>query len=151
WWPTPGLRDELGDRAAVRKGGDRAAGPVSQRDRCGVDPQVLVDRGEEVADPHATARHVGPESVGRADDLTARDAAPAEDQRTRTRPVVAARLRHPRDLILGVADLRRAAELAGHHDQDAAVEAARVDILDQGADGLVEVSAARLHGVEDVV
>ena len=101
--------------------------------------------------PDATARHVGAEAVGRADDLTARDSAPAEDQRDGAGPVVAARLRHPGARVLGVADPGCAAELAGHHDQDATVEAARIDVLDQGGHGLVEVAAARLHGVEDVV
>ena len=112
---------------------------------------MVVDRREEVAHPDATAGHVGAEAVGRADDLAARDAAAAEEERDGAGPVVAARLRHPRGRVLGVADLRRPAELAGDHDQHPAVEAAGVDVLDQGADGLVEVAAARLHGVEDVV
>jgi hypothetical protein len=50
-----------------------------------------------------------------------------------------------------IVDLGRAAELAGHHDQHPAIEAAGVDVFDQGADRLVEVPAPRLHGVEDVV
>ena len=75
----------------------------------------------------------------------------AHQQRDGAGPVVAARLRHARGRVLGVADPRRPAELAGDHDEHAAVEAARVDVLDQGAHGLVEVPAARLHRVEDVV
>ncbi len=49
------------------------------------------------------------------------------------------------------ADLRRAAELAGDDDEDALVEAAGVDVLDQGGDGAVVVRHAETEGLELVL
>ena len=58
---------------------------------------------------------------------------------------------HPAAGAGRVGDARRPAEVAADDQQHPLVQAALVQILDQGRDRLVEEGSAVLHGVEDVV
>ena len=72
--------------------------------------------------------------VGRADDLAGPHAAAGEQGAGDVRPVVAAGV---------LVDLGRAAELAPDDDRHVLVEPARVEVVDQGRQGLIELREVR--------
>ena len=81
----------------------RPAVQVGERRGVGVDAQVVVERGEHLAERHRPVDRFAAQAVGRADHLPGPHAAAGQQRAVHLRPVVAARL---------AVDLRRAAELA---------------------------------------
>src|SRR5205823_2124085 len=82
-------RDQLADRnAALLQERHWPAGGVANRSVLAIDPEVLIERGEEVPDAHAPLRRVLTTSVGGANHLSLRDAAAAEQEGHGVRPVV---------------------------------------------------------------
>src|SRR3954468_9571880 len=55
---------QLGNRLAVGQRGDRPAGPITERERGGVNTEVVIDRGQKVANSDATPDDLGAEPVG---------------------------------------------------------------------------------------
>src|SRR5438874_1870334 len=99
--PRTALRDrhvgsggsvQFGNRFAVADHRDGAAGEVRKRQFGVIDPQVLVDRGQEVLGTDAALDDVLAAAVSGAYDLAGADAAPRPEHGAGTRPVVAARL-----------------------------------------------------------
>ena len=107
----------------------RAAVEVLQRRVRRVDAEVVVQRGVDFAERDRAGDRFAGDPVGRADHLARLHAAAGQQGEIHLRPVVAAD---------DGADLRRAAELAPHDDRAILVEPALVQVLDQGADALVE-------------
>jgi hypothetical protein len=136
---------------AIRQGGDGPIGFVLEYDSVRVDPEVERDGGEEVANADLAAVDFRALAVCSTDDLPSLDAAPREQERGGARPVIAAWLPDSRRGVFIVADLGRAAELARNHDEDAPIEAAGVDILDERGDSAIEVLAADFHRIKDMV
>ena len=123
-----------------------------------IDAEVMVDRGEEVAGPHARSTTSSPRLSRRADDAAGLDAAAGPDVRECARPVIAAGL-HRAGGSAGVAragaaveaDLRRAAKLAGDDHEHALVESARVDVFDERGHRAVVGRHAEAQGLEQVL
>src|SRR5262249_33540157 len=94
-----------------------------------VDAEVVVDRGQDVAVVDGVVARLGGGGVGGADNLAHLHAATGDNGTVHPRPVVAAR---------ALVDLWGAPELAPNHHGGRVIEAACVDVLDEGADALVE-------------
>ncbi len=123
-------------------GGRIETGPGLVADEgVGVDAQVVVDGGQDVLVVDRPAGGRAAQLVGRADHLADLHAAAEEQGRVDPGPVVAAGV---------LVDLGRAAELAPDDHGDVAVEAAVVDVLDQGRDPLVEQRQVLAEPVEVV-
>src|SRR5882672_2677893 len=117
----------------------RTAGEVRDRRLVGVDPQVAVQRGENLLETHGTLGSVLAQPVGRADHLSRPQPTAGQHGAGDLRPVVAAAL---------AVDLGRPAELAPDDDADVLVEPARVKVLDEGAHALVEHGEVLARAVE---
>jgi hypothetical protein len=108
-----------------------AAGEVAECNRVRVDAKMLVQRGQKIASTDATLGYIFAPCIGRADHLPAGDAAPCEQYRRRTRPMVTTRLHnaslgrcHPFPRTRRVRDLWRAAELTRHDNHHILIETA---------------------------
>src|SRR4051812_4438167 len=133
--PSP---HQLRNRLAITHQRRGAAVEVVDGDFEGVNAEVLVDGGEEVAGAAGALNDVFAAFVAGADDAAGLDAAAGPDIRKGAGPVVAAGLDGAGGGagVAGTgaaveADLGRAAELAGDDDEDAPIEAAGVDVLDE--------------------
>ena len=143
-------RQEFGDRPAFRQDGDRPSRSIREADLFGGDPQVLVEGSEDVAHADLTLGNLASLLVGGADNPSRQHAAASEQQRRGSRPMIAARLLHAGGAVGLVIDARHATELAGHHDQNAAIQAAFIQVFDQRRCRAVEILAALLHRLENV-
>src|SRR4051794_38968273 len=99
----------------------------------------MVDGGDHLAEGDGPRRRELAQAVGAADDLAGPHAATGQQGTAHLRPVVAAG---------AVVDARRAAELAPDDDGRVVEHAAHVEVLDQGAEALVELAAVIADEVE---
>lgn len=136
----------------------RSAVEVLDRDGRGIDPEVVVDRGEEIAGTTHPLGDIFTAFVGGSNEFAVVDAATRPQVRKGPWPVVATWLHSSRwgtgisgPGAGGVFNLGGAAELTRHDDQHALVEAAFVDILDQSSDRLVIGSCSEPQGFEHIV
>src|SRR5436305_9211609 len=110
----------------------RPARRVKNVDRIGVDAEVAIYRRDDLAGRHRALAGNLAEAVGRADDLAGPHAAADHQARADRRPVIATRI---------VVDARRAAELAPDDHGRIVEQAARVQVLDESAEALIELAA----------
>src|SRR5262249_7673843 len=117
----------------------RPASRVVDVDDVGVDAEVAIDRGDDFAGGDGALGGDFAEAVGGADDAARFHAAAGHQAAADRRPVIAA----------GAAvDSRRPAELAPADDRHVIQHAARVEVLDQGAQALIELAAVIAHQSE---
>jgi len=116
------LTDQLGNRFAVVDDGRGAAIEVLDQRVRGIDAQVMVDRGQEIARAAATVDGVFASFVRRADESTGLDAATGPQVREGAWPMVSSRLlgagggtRVANARARLIIDQRRATEFAGDH------------------------------------
>jgi len=107
----------------------RSAGKVCQRRLMGIDPQVVVEGGEQLAPGDRPGDRLARDLVGCPDHLPGPHPAAGQQRAIHLRPVV------PADLG---ADLRCPSELAHNHHGAIVVQPPLVKVLNQGADALVE-------------
>lgn len=106
-----------------------AAGEVGDGDLIGVDPELVVERGEDLAEVDAAVGDFATETVGGSDDVAGFHAAAGEEGAADLRPVVAAAV---------FVDLGGAAEFAPCDDGDVLVHTAEVEVFDESAEALIE-------------
>ena len=80
-----------------------------------INAEVCEHRGGEVGGGNGFVGDIGPQPVGRAEDVPARSAAASDQRGEDVRPVIAAGLLR-RGVLCELADLRRASELAERDD-----------------------------------
>jgi len=62
---------QFGDRFTRRQNGEAASRAILQRNRCGIDAQMGVNRGQEVSHLHTSADDIGTMCVGASDHAAA--------------------------------------------------------------------------------
>ena len=106
-----------------------AAGEVGDGDLIRVDAELVVERGEDLAEVDAAVGDFAAETVGGTDDVAGFHAAAGEEGGEGLGVVVAS--------VAG-AELRGAAEFTGDDDEGAVEETAAAQIGEQGSESLVE-------------
>ena len=112
----------------------RAVGGVVDHGVLDVDAELVIEGGEDVLIVHGPILRFFAQAVGRTDDLAHAHAAAGQEGARRLGPVVAAG---------GFVDAWSAAEFAPGDDADILVEAAGVQVFDQGGDSLIELVELR--------
>lgn len=105
------------------------AGEVGDGDLIGVDAELVIECGEDLAEVDTAVGDFAAEAVGGTDDVAGFHAAAGEEGAADLRPVVAAAV---------FVDLWGAAEFAPCDDGDVFVHAAEVEVFDEGAEALIE-------------
>lgn len=143
---------------ALRGDGSGPSGEIGNSDGGAVDSQVLINGGQKIVWAHLSLGDEFTAFVCGTNDLATADAPAGKKHGTCMVPVIAAWLDHagggtgnPATAAGDLGDFWRAAELACHHYKDAFIEAALVDIVDEGADGLIEKRRSVFESVENMV
>ena len=133
-----GSGEQFGDRPTFVEYGEDAITAVAKL-VVPINPQKVIDRGEDVAGRVALRDRVGSVRIGFTDDLTDFQTAPRKEDAGGAGPMVSTGI---------FIDLRSPAEFPIGDDHDPFVESPFEKILDQGDNSPIEPLATILHGIE---